>query len=120
MNGQVDRHGRALIAVSLIPSPSAAPLDISAWIDTGFNGDLVLPQEQVISLGLTHSGTVQATLADGSVVALKTYGCQIDWFGERRYLEVVANSGMFPLLGVGLLRGHDLRINYRSDQLTLD
>ena len=90
------------------------------WIDTGFNGELVLPRQQIDKLALPHSGTVKAILADGSEVALKTYACLIDWFGEERYLEVVANDGEYPLLGVGLLVGHDLRISYRSGEITIE
>ena len=45
---------------------------------------------------------------------------KIEWFGEMRELEVVANSGSFPLLGVGLLFGHDLKISYRSGVVELE
>ena len=80
----------------------------------------MLPQRQIDDLALPHSGTVKAILADGSEVALKTYACLIDWFGEDRHLEVVANKGACPLLGVGLLVGHDLHISYRSGDITID
>jgi hypothetical protein len=62
----------------------------------------------------------KAVLADGSQVALETYKCEIDWFGATRYLEVVANDGEYPLLGVGLLLGHDLQISYRSGRIAID
>ena len=84
------------------------------------NGDLVLPQRQIDDLALPQSGTVKAILADGSEVALRTYGCLIDWFGKQRHLEVIANEGEYPLLGVGLLLGHDLRISYRSGKITIE
>ncbi|REJ91606.1 MAG: hypothetical protein DWQ34_14265 [Planctomycetota bacterium] len=86
--------------------------ETEVWIDTGFNGDLVLPQQQIDRLALQQSGTVKAVLADGSEIALKRYTCRIDWIGERRDLEVVANDGEYPLLGVGLLAGHDLHVSY--------
>jgi clan AA aspartic protease len=119
MNGHVDSNGRALVAVSVRPSDAAAAIEVQAWIDTAFNGDLVLPKQQIDDLELPHSGTVKAILADGTTVTLKTYGCFIDWFGEERYLEVVANEGEYPLLGIGLLLGRDLRISYRSGAITL-
>lgn len=119
MMGHVDNSGRALVAVSIRPTESAPTHDVEAWIDTGFNGDLVLPRQQIENLSLRQSGTVQAVLADGSQVALNTYSCLIDWFGIERHLEVVANDGQYPLLGVGLLLGLDLRINYRSAEVTI-
>ena len=120
MNGHVDSYGRALVTVSIRPSDVAAAHDVQVWIDTGFNGDLVLPQQQIDDLELPDSGTVKAILADGSEVALQRYICQIDWFGEQRELEVVANEGEYPLLGVGLLLGHDLHISYRSGDITIE
>ncbi len=120
MNGHVDGYGRAIVTVSVRPSDVAAARDIEVWIDTGFNGDLVLPQEEISDLGLPQSGTVKAILADGSEVALQRYICLIDWFGEQRDLEVVANEGEYPLLGVGLLLGHDLHISYRSGEITIE
>jgi clan AA aspartic protease len=119
MNGHVDELGRALLSVSVLGLPTAHTLHIQAWIDTGFNGDLVLPQAQIDGLRLPQSGTVKAVLADGSQVTLKTYTCLIDWFGEQRDLEVVANEGEFPLLGIGLLLGRDLHISYRSGDVTI-
>jgi len=120
MNGHVDSNGRALITVSVRPSDTTAAREIRAWIDTGFNGDLVLPKQQVDDLALPQSGTVKAILADGSEVALKTYVCLIDWLGEERHLEVVANDGQYPLLGVGLLLGFDLHISYRSGEIVIE
>ncbi len=120
MNGHVDSNGRALVTVSIRPSNAATIRELPVWIDTGFNGDLVLPQQQIDDLALPHSRTVKAILADGSEVALKTYACLIDWFGEQRDLEVVANEGEYPLLGVGLLLGHDLHISYRSSEITIE
>jgi len=120
MNGQVDSLGRALVKVSIRATEAAKPHDVQAWIDTGFNGDLVLPQQQVDNFRLRESGTVKAVLADGSEISVQRYVCLIDWFGERRELEVIANSGEYPLLGVGLLMGFDLRINYRSGEIMIE
>ena len=120
MIGHVDRTGRALIRVSVRPSSIAADREIEVWIDTGFNGDLVLPRHQIDALELTHSGTVKAVLADGSEVALKMHTCLVDWFGKERRIEVVANDGEYPLLGVGLLAGRDLHISYRTDEMTIE
>ncbi len=44
MKGHVDNIGRALVIALVRPSDAAAIREIQVWIDTGFNGDLVLPQ----------------------------------------------------------------------------
>lgn len=66
MIGHVDEQGRALLSIPvLLPAPQQ-PCEIKVWIDTGFNGELVLPQQQIDALNLTQSSTVKAILADGS------------------------------------------------------
>ena len=119
MNGHVDNNGRALVNVSVRPSDAVAVCEIQAWIDTGFTGDLVLPQRRIDDLALPQTGTVNAILADGSEVVLQRFTCLIDWFGEERHLEVVANDGRYALLGVGLLLGFDLHISYRTGEITI-
>ena len=51
---------------------------------------------------------------------MKTFTCEIDWLDGRRHLEVVANEGQYPLLGVGLLLGFDLHVSYRSARTTIE
>ena len=90
------------MTVSSRASNVAGTHEVRAWIDTGFNGELVLPKNQIDDLERWPSGTLKANLADGSVVAVQRDTCLIDWFGDERELDVVANDGAYPLLGVGL------------------
>ena len=71
MTGHVDDFGRALVTVFIRSSDAAHPHAFEVWIDTGFNGDLVLPQHLIDDLSLPPSGTLKALLADGSEVALR-------------------------------------------------
>lgn len=119
MKGLVDHAGRALIEVGLRTSPDSEPTLVEAWIDTGFTGELVMPIASIEQLGLELSGSVDAILADGSQTALSTYTCAIEWFGEMKTLEIIANDGACPLLGVGLLLGLELRVDYGNLQLEL-
>jgi clan AA aspartic protease len=120
MNGIVESAGRALIEVDLHPALNATLIRLLVWIDTGFTGDLVLPQALVDEMALTMTGSVSAVLADGSEVAMPAYRCFVQWFGELRRLEVVANEGNHALLGVGMLLDRDLRIDYRAKLVNID
>lgn len=51
---------------------------------------------------------------------LESFACLLDWFGEHRPVEVIANDGAFPLLGIGLLIGHRLVIDYTQLNVTID
>lgn len=120
MNGIVDSGGRALLDIELHTTSEAAAETVSVWIDTGFTGDLVLPHPLIERLGLPQSGTVAAILADGSEVSLRTFTCWIKWFDQVLRLQVVGNEGESPLLGIGLLLDHDLRVNYRTGVVSLE
>ncbi|MGB7327422.1 MAG: hypothetical protein WBD31_21275 [Rubripirellula sp.] len=119
MRGTVDNGGRALISVKLRKSLEMPAESIDVWVDTGFTGDLVVPVAFIERFGLEASGSVDAILADGSEVALSTYSCLIEWFGNTKTLEIIANDGECPLLGVGLLLGLELRVDYRNLNLEL-
>ena len=46
--------------------------------------------------------------------------CIVEWFGMWKQIEVIASQGTFPLLGVGLLAGHHLEIDYKVLPLTIE
>lgn len=119
MKGRVDNAGRALIEIALRKSVEREWTQVEAWIDTGFTGDLVMPISSIERLGLELSGSVDAILADGSQIALSTYTCIIEWFGGTKTLEIVANDGECPLLGVGLMLGLELNVDYRNFRVQL-
>lgn len=120
MIGFIDESGRALLSVEIRSDSTSRAVAIEVWVDTGFKGDLVLPRKDIDSLALHRSGSVDAVLADGSQIELSTYTCLVSWFGEERRLEVVANDGDHPSLGVGLLFGLELRVNYHTLELKLN
>ena len=120
MTGRVDSNGRALLTIELRSEESTESSEVDVWIDTGFTGEFVLPQSVVKTVGLESPGKVRAVLADGSLIECDSYQCRISWFGKEQSLEVVANDGDYPLLGVGLLVGHELTINYSTMTVALE
>jgi clan AA aspartic protease len=95
-------------------------MEIEAWIDTGFTGELVLPQDQIAALGLPHSAVVTAELGDGSATVLEVYSCLIEWFGRIQKIVLIANAGTSPLLCFGLLQGHRLTIEFAARTLSIE
>lgn len=120
MTGAVDNGGRALVRIRIRHPSNATELELDAWIDTGFTGELVLPHKYITLLGLPLGPSVMARLATGSDIQVDTFTCHVEWFDEWKRIEVVANQGEFPLLGVGLLIDHDLHVSYRSRSITID
>ncbi len=120
MKGIVDDSGRAILPIQILCAEHPTGMQVDVWIDTGFTGDLVLPESVIEDLKLEVTGSIDGVLADGSQIEPSTYHCQLDWFGRVRDLEVIANSGQTPLLGVGLLLAKELRIDYANLELTLE
>lgn len=120
MKGQVDEVGRALLTLSVRRVASSNTADLVVWVDTAFDGELVIPLNAIHDMELPQSAAVRATLADGTAVVLDTFDCEIAWFGQWRRVEVIANEGHLPLLGIGLLRGHRLTVDYVTDELELE
>jgi predicted aspartyl protease len=119
MTGFVDDYGRALLRVTVRHPVTGAFPEFEAWVDTACTGEPVLPQRQVAALALPLGQAVTARLGDGSEVTLDTYTCLIDWFGERKQVEAIVNQGQFPLIGVGLLKGRKLAIDYPARTVIL-
>lgn len=118
--GHVDEYGRSLVPVTLRATDCSEARGIDVWVDTGFTGELVLSATLVRELQLTPSAIVTAALADGSKSVMETYSCEVEWFGVSRTIEVIANSGQLPLLGVGLLLGHRLVVDYDRLVVTIE
>ena len=50
--------------------------DLVVWVDTAFDGELVIPFDAIHDMELPQSAAVQATLADGTAVVLDTIDCE--------------------------------------------
>ena len=119
MNGRVDQANRALLGLTIRHPVPPTPLVIEAWIDTAFDGDLVIPQAVLDAWGALPDSFIKARMADASQATLATYICTVAWFGGEHAIQVIAGGGQFPLLGTGLLSGRRLVIDYQTGSLEL-
>ncbi len=82
---------------------------VEAVIDTGFNGFLTLPSRLVGTLGSLWIARQQGLIADGSLHFFDVYATTLLWDGVERLVETEIVEAQ-PLVGMALLRRHDLRI----------
>lgn len=120
MIGTVDQRGRALLDVRISRKVTGESIAVTTWIDTAFDGHLVLSLELIAELELDSLAQTEGILADGSRVTLEAFFCYIDWFGEKRPIQIIANDGRFPLLGTGLLEDRILHVDYQRKTVSLD
>ena len=119
MRAWIDQENRAMVEVHIASHAKAKRQTVHAWIDTAFDGHLVLPKSEIDILGLGLIANTDAILADGSTAHLRCYYCVVDWLDQIIPVQVVENAGNLPLVGTALLSMVDLRINYRSGVCTL-
>jgi clan AA aspartic protease len=112
-------HYRPTVELAVY-GPSGQSRIIKAVVDTGFTGDLVLPQTEVAALGLQFLIYDSAVLADGSGVPLSVHEATILWHGVQRHALILA-AGQEPLLGMSLIYGSRLTLEGEDGgALTLD
>ena len=95
MRGQVDGAGRALLTLSIKPVAGSDSVELVVWVDTAFDGELVVPLNAIHDLELPQSAAVQATLADGTAVVLDTFDCEIAWLVNGGESKSSPTKGVF-------------------------
>ena len=83
--------------------------EIAAVIDTGYSGNLALPQDLVAELGLPFVIRSWSILADGTVVHFNVHSATVVWNRRELHIDIDA-VGIEPLVGMALLDGHSLHI----------
>jgi clan AA aspartic protease len=115
MRGVVNVRNEAILRLRVI-GPKAVHIEVDAVIDTGLTGSLVLPTTVVAAIGLVRRSGGTALLADGTVRQFDTYGADVEWDGSPRGV-VVSAVGNEALVGMGLLAGHELRVEVKPGGL---
>jgi clan AA aspartic protease len=109
MFGRVNQSREAILKLVIIGEENCKTA-VDAVIDTGFNGDLILPPESILELGLKLQGYQKAILGDGTTSQCQVYAATVIWDGSIKLVEVnAATSGV--LIGMGLLEGYKLEID---------
>jgi len=93
---------------------------VVALLDTGFSGDLYLPMEIGVMLGLELRSMVETELADGTVSLEPVYTAQADWDGELRRAYVLLTRSDEALLGTRLLEGKSVNIDFCSGEVIIE
>lgn len=109
ISGVVDYRLRTFVTLS-VRGPSGREEPVQFWLDTGFNGTLILPADIVARLGLREIAAETVVLADGQRHKLSVFRAVVLWDGQERETRVLV-SGTQPLLGTSLPLGHRITID---------
>ena len=81
---------------------------IEALLDTGFNGDLMLPQKIIDKLNLEEIGFSDFTTASGETKKTKVYKSAVKLFDREIETSVLSTDSDFSLAGMELF--HNCKI----------
>lgn len=91
-----------------------------AVIDTGFNGDLELPNESHGEVNPQFVGVVESSLAAGQSIVENCYLVEFTFDGERRDVEATFVDSDEILVGTGMLIDHHLTIDFTAETVLLE
>lgn len=98
--GEIDEYNNVRIQSEIIGGYKT--VEYAAVFDSGFTGDLVLPQSMAVEIGLQHSGVAEVELADGSIHVYELYLCKVE-IGDVVQDAATLILGEEVLLGMGLM-----------------
>jgi predicted aspartyl protease len=104
--GSVSADGVPTVTLSI------AGKDWPAIIDTGFNGDLELPEELRAVLTARYVGRVTSALAGGQHLEEDVYVVEFPFDGDLLRAEVTFVADTHILIGTHLLREYELHIDF--------
>lgn len=113
MTGTVNARREATLPLQVL-GPNGQQQEITAVIDTGYNGTMALPMAVITALALPFDATRRVTLGDRSQRLLDFYNGEIFWDGHRRAVLVLAVEGD-PLIGTAALQGCHLGVDFEED-----
>lgn len=108
--GSVAADGSEPVVPLTMFSANGRVVNLEAVVDTGFNGEIILPTELIRRLGYRYVGTAGGVLADGSGSEMDYCSGSLSWHGEKLEVVVLAGEGA-PLVGMGLLEGSRLTVD---------
>ena len=91
--------------------------ELDLIVDSGFNGEVVLPKTLIARLELPNDGTMFSLLADGSVVETEIHIGKIVWFGQILEVRIQATDSHEGLLGTELFQGCVVELEPDADHV---
>ncbi len=88
-------------------------------IDTGFNGQIMLPKELIKELELKRMGFGRFITASGEIGQAQLFIADLELFDEIS-VEVSETDMIFGILGMGLLRKFKLTVDSTNNLLNIE
>lgn len=90
-----------------------------AIFDSGFSGDVVLPQSMAVDIGLKSGGVAEIELADGSTMIVELYLCKVE-IGDIIQEAATIIMGSEVLIGMGLMKPFDVCLRAGTSEAVIE
>lgn len=117
LHGRIDERNQ--LWVPLTVGGSTQKKKIEVLVDTGFSGELALPLQIAIPLGLQLTAAGEYQYANGSRSLEMVFTGSLDWGSQNRLVAITVLNSDVPLLGGGLLHGYVLLVDFEKKQLMI-
>ena len=118
IEGYLDEAKRPRIDISVDGRSSS--LSLEAIIDTKFDGDICLPVEIAVQMGLEPAEVVEVRKPDGEIVNKILFAGKMEWFKEGIDIDIFIHDTKDVLLGTRLLQECKLEINYHENKVRIE
>jgi predicted aspartyl protease len=105
--------------VEVIVGGARQRVQMTACLDTGFDGDLCLPTDIGLTLGLELTGSEAVELADGSCQPELVFKGFAVFLGKRRNVKIYLTESEEALVGTGLLGGCRLSVDFDTGKVRI-
>lgn len=92
---------------------------VECVVDTGFDGQLMLPSDLTEVLQLIPVGREVFEIAGGNLITADIALAEVRWLAEQRWIEVILSEGHDALIGTGMLVGTKLLIDYAAGSVVI-
>jgi clan AA aspartic protease len=115
LQGYFDEYRQPRVRITVAGTHDEIAVD--AVIDTGFDGDLCLPTQIAIELGLELRDVMSVELADGTIKQELLFAGVVRLGRQRRTVNILLTESDDALLGVNLLSYLELDFVNRTVRL---
>jgi clan AA aspartic protease len=110
MRSYFDENGKPRLEIKVVGLDNQ--IRVSALIDTGFDGTLMLSLTEALSIGLKLSGVMPVELADGSIKKEFVFEGKVIFDKQPMPVEIFLTTSDESLVGTALLCQHKLTIDF--------
>jgi len=119
IDGYVDFSTLTPMVTLKLLSNEGEEVDVPSMVDTGYNGDIILPESKINEMRLEYLGKSWGELADGDVSEMKLFKGRLKWFNADKEVLVGATRSDVALLGTLLLADCELNVNFKDNSVRI-